>query len=1092
MRKISRNIALLLALLIPIASSALFAVQASPIDSIKTYKNIPGVTKEEISAIEAIKNSRGKVSYGHMLGPEAFTLANGTHAGFAVKLCALLSSLFDMEFVLEIHDRETLTRGIDNKQIDFTGALTPSAEHMPLYKMTRPIANRAKKIFTAAGKNAIGSEQDLDGLRIGFLGGALEAAQVLKFYPDAKFHAVHVAGIGSAVNMLQSGKIDAFVSEGVVEPLCDAYSIRSRDIFPLAYAPVSLVTANPDLQSLITVLDKFSAAGGIDKLFELYRAGKDEYARHTLHRSFTEEERAYLNILAANNRTVKVAIGRDMYPVSFFNKPEKTFQGIAVDVLSNISKLTGINFEIVKDENIPWSEMLTMLQTGKVSLASHIYAMEHKDAFLWSAIPYASARYALLSKLDSPNLASYQVPRAKVGTVRQSAFEAMYKELFSDNNLTLYDTQDDVLKALKNSDIDLLMGFSLMRRNFHEQSEIKINIYLNTLFDWRFLFNKNETILASVMNKAQAYVDTDSIMDYWVSHRYLHSKMIAEQTSSHFILIATILSIMLLVTTSSWLKHRRLSHSLDKTVQERTRELELQTEAAKVASQAKSVFLANMSHEIRTPMNAIIGMTAIGKGAIDSERMQYCFTKIEDASKHLLGIINDILDMSKIEANKFDLSLTEFNFEKMLQRVVNVINFRVDEKQQKFTLYIDDTIPKSLIGDDQRLAQVITNLLGNAVKFTPEKGSIHLDANLLGAEDGICTVLFKVTDTGIGLNNDQQAHLFQPFQQAETSTARKFGGTGLGLSISRSIVEMMGGSIWVESELNKGSSFFFTVQLTRGEEKQHRFFASDADLSKVRIMAVDDDPSVLQYFAEVARQIGISCDTALSGEDALRHIEENGDNYIYFIDWRLPGIDGVTLASKLKANSPDPDKVFVVMMSAGEWKAVEEEAKKAGVNKFLSKPLFASDIEETLNECLGCDQKDSRVDSEDIFAGQCILLAEDVEINREIVQTLLEPTLLSIDFAENGVEAVRMFSEAPEKYAMIFMDVQMPEMDGYEATRTIRSLDVPGAKTIPIIAMTANVFREDVEKCFDAGMNDHIGKPLVMNEILKKLRNYLP
>jgi len=385
-------------------------------------------------------------------------------------------------------------------------------------------------------------------------------------------------------------------------------------------------------------------------------------------------------------------------------------------------------------------------------------------------------------------------------------------------------------------------------------------------------------------------------------------------------------------------------------------------EVAEQASKAKSAFLANMSHEIRTPMNAIIGMASIGMTAGDVGRKDYCFDKINDASKHLLGIINDILDMSKIESGKFELSPSEIDFEEILHRVINVNKIRIEEKQQHFTVHIDKTIPKTLIGDEQRITQVITNLLSNAAKFTPENGSISIDTRLLKEENDVCTIQVSVADSGIGLSPEQQAGLFKSFQQAESSTSRKYGGTGLGLAISKNIVEMMGGKIWIESELGKGSTFAFTMPAKRVKEKRKKLRNSDRD------------------------------------------------------------------------------------------------AKQKVVN----------------------------------FNGRHILLAEDVEINREIVLTLLEPTLIAIDCAENGLETVRMFNEAPEKYDMIFMDVQMPEMDGYEATQRIRALPNPKAKDIPIIAMTANVFREDVEKCLAAGMNNHIGKPINLDEVLDMLGTYLP
>jgi len=516
------------------------------------------------------------------------------------------------------------------------------------------------------------------------------------------------------------------------------------------------------------------------------------------------------------------------------------------------------------------------------------------------------------------------------------------------------------------------------------------------------------------------------------------------------------------------------------------------------ASKAKSEFLSNMSHEMRTPLNAITGMTTIGKNAKDMERKDYALDKIEVASTHLLGVINDVLDMSKIEANMLELSPVEFIFEKMLQKIVTVVNFRIEEKKQKFSIHIDKAIPKTMIADDQRLAQVVTNLMINAVKFTPEQGSISLNAQFMGEENDLCTIQISVSDTGIGISEEQQKRLFSSFQQAESSTTRKFGGSGLGLAISKSIVEMMSGRIWIESELDKGSTFIFNVKMKRGTDKEQGLLAPGLNLNDVRIMVIDDDPDVLEYFEEITQGLGLSCKTAKNGEEALKLVGQNGAYHIYFVDWKMPDMNGIQLTRELKARSPE--NTIIIMISAYEWTVIAEEAKQAGVDKFLSKPLFPSSIADVINEALGVDRnkiEEAGADITGIFAGRRILLAEDVEINREIVQALLEPTELQIDFAENGVEAVRMFTEAPNRYDLIFMDVQMPEMDGYEATRRIRDIEAswgmnkserPGR--IPIVAMTANVFREDIKKCLDAGMDSHVGKPLDFNEVIKRLRNY--
>jgi len=515
-------------------------------------------------------------------------------------------------------------------------------------------------------------------------------------------------------------------------------------------------------------------------------------------------------------------------------------------------------------------------------------------------------------------------------------------------------------------------------------------------------------------------------------------------------------------------------------------------DAAEKANEAKSAFLANMSHEMRTPMNAIVGMTAIGKAAADLQKKDYAFEKIEGASAHLLGVINDILDMSKIEAGMFELSRAEFSFEAMIQKVVNVVNFRVEEKRQVLSVHIDEKIPDMLVCDDQRLFQVIANLLSNAVKFTPEGGAIRLNAHYEGQDGELVIVRIEVIDTGIGISTEQQTHLFESFQQAESSTTRKFGGTGLGLAISKRIVEMMEGEIWLKSEPGRGSTFAFTIRARRGTAVSRKDTAPDLDWAGIRVLAVDDAPDILEQFQEIARKIGFTCDTAANGQEALDRIARSAPYDVYFIDWKMPGMDGMELTRRIKADKGTPS--VVIMISAQDWNMLANEAQSAGTDAFLPKPLLPSAVADCIRASLrrekGTEKKNTPAERAS-FAGHCILLAEDVELNREVVLTLLESAELTVDCAENGVEAVRMFSAAPERYGMIFMDLQMPEMDGYEATRRIRALPVPQARQIPIVAMTANVFREDVEKCLATGMNGHMGKPIDFNEMLKNLHKYL-
>jgi signal transduction histidine kinase/DNA-binding response OmpR family regulator len=510
---------------------------------------------------------------------------------------------------------------------------------------------------------------------------------------------------------------------------------------------------------------------------------------------------------------------------------------------------------------------------------------------------------------------------------------------------------------------------------------------------------------------------------------------------------------------------------------------------ATAASEAKGVFLSNMSHEMRTPMNTIMGMASIGKNSPNLERKDYALGKIEEASSHLLGVINDVLDMSKIEANKLEIVLADFSFEKMLKKSVNAICIRMEQKQQKFQVIIDGKIPYMLVGDDQRLTQVIINLLSNAVKFTPEGGQISLSAFLEEEKDGICTIAIEVSDTGIGISPEQSERLFNAFEQADSGTSRKFGGTGLGLVISKRIVEMMGGEIGVVSELGKGAKFRFSFKAERCKDSPGTLLDPSVNWETMKVLAVDDAEEVLSYFTEIFKRYGVSCDTAISGDAAMERIRETGGYDIYFVDWKMPGMNGIELSKQIK-NFNKNKKAVVIMISATEWAIIRDEAEGAGIDKFLMKPLFASDIMDCMNVCLGVGgssmSKRRRTVKYGEFKGCRILLAEDVEINREILLANMENTDVEIDCAENGVEALRLLAESPKKYDLVFMDVQMPEMDGLEAARRIRE----NGNKIPIIAMTANVFREDVERCLAAGMDDHIGKPLDMDNVFKKIRKY--
>jgi signal transduction histidine kinase/AmiR/NasT family two-component response regulator len=969
-----------LLLLAAFVSAGCFSPQDEPspeIFSIKTYRDIPGITEQEIAVIEALKSSKGSFSYGSSLTTESFILPNGTNSGFTSLLCELLTDLFGIPFIQKSYGWDSLMEGFNNRTVDFTGDLTPTPERSQIYYMSTPIAERSLTVFLKNGGRRIKTSEDINGLKIGFFAGTITSQSVRAVYPALSFQAVPLQNSEEIAQKLFEGEIDAFITDSVVSyDFIDYDFITGVDALPYVYTPVSLATANPALEPVISAVNKYILAGGIDELHRLYAIGEQEFAKYSFSRFLSRDERDYIANMIAEGAKVPIALETDNYPLSFYNREDREFQGIVPEILDEVSLLSGIEFQVVNEIDTPWGEILQMLESGKAVIVSDLaYTPERSGRFLWSEHAIAVFSYALLSKADYPDLKLYQVVRETVGIERTTSFEDVFKSLFPNHEKIMYfDSTAQAFDMLRQGKVNLLMSSEseiLTLTNYYEQSGYKANITFPSPVREAFVgFNKNENVLRSIIDKALSLIDIDAHTREWKSRTFNYERKYAEERSIYLGVFSSVLAALLIVLIVLFVKNKKTNVHLQ--------------EAKVLAEQsnlAKSTFLAQMSHEIRTPMNAIIGMTSIGMSADDPERKEYCFKKIEDASKHLLGVINDILDMSKIEANKLELSPAAFSFEKLIGRVVNVVNFQVDKKEQKLEVDIDSNIPDGLVGDDQRLAQVITNLLSNAVKITPEGGHITVNARLLGEENEVCTLLVEVRDTGIGIKAEQQNLLFLPFQQVDSNTARKFGGTGLGLAISKRIVELMGGKIWVSSDPGKGSVFTFTVRLKRGEGERAE--------------------------TEVSRQ-----------QDA------------------------------------------------------------AG-----------------------------------LYKGRRVLLVEDMEINREIVLALLEPTLLEIDCAENGIEAVRTFSEAPDKYDLIFMDVQMPEMDGYEATRRIRALEeklkepsasftegethsLPTAsrttrKQVPIIAMTANVFREDIEKCLKAGMNDHVGKPLAIEEVLDRLYKYL-
>ena len=516
---------------------------------------------------------------------------------------------------------------------------------------------------------------------------------------------------------------------------------------------------------------------------------------------------------------------------------------------------------------------------------------------------------------------------------------------------------------------------------------------------------------------------------------------------------------------------------------------------AQKANDAKRDFLSRMSHEIRTPMNAIIGMSAVAFNYLDDKkRTADCLSKITFSSKHLLMLLNDVLDMSKIENGKLNIRQELFDLKNLVTSLADINYGLATAKGLAFEIVISGFKDELLLGDSMRVNQILLNLLSNAIKFTPKGGSVRLEIRMLRSASDKIWLRFIVKDSGIGMKKEFLEHLYEPFEQADNGIARKYGGTGLGMAITKNLVAIMDGTIEVESQEGAGTTFM--VDLPFGVSKVDKKTA--AEMEEMRVLVVDDDNDTCEHAAVLLKGMGVNVDWALNGFEAIEKVrsacEDDGRCYdVCFIDWCMPELDGIETARRMR-RYVGPD-VLIIIISAYDWSGIEEQAKAAGVNAFIAKPFFASNLYNTL---LTVSRKPelgfSAVGNKETydFGGKKVLLVEDNELNMEIASELLTFVNLQVEHAENGKVAVDIFRNSKEKeYALIFMDIQMPLMNGYDAARCIRSSEHPAAGTIPIIPMTANAFNDDVQAAFDAGMNGHLAKPIDVEVLYKTIARYI-
>ena len=932
-------------------------------DILHDFRDIPGITAAEIAAIEALQQQYARLTYGMLSSTETFIQEDGSVGGYSALFCQWMSEIFGITFVPRIYDWNSLITGFEDKKIDFTGELTSTPERLEKYFMTGTFTERTIKAFRRQGGYSFSEIAKRRRIRYAFLDGSNTMDTVLRS-SEFDFEPVMVDSEKEAMVKILNGTVDAFLGE---EHSAAAFpdEIEGENIFPVIYSPVSFSTARQDLEPIVRVFDKYLQSGAFLHLITLYNQGLEDYRRYKFLASLSDEEKAFLAAHRAGGTPIAMAAEYDTYPACFYNNEENAWQGIAIDVLERIKDLSGLEFQVANRPGETWEELFNRLKTGNVALITElIYTTDRKGRFLWTDKPYSVDYYALLSRIEHEDVNINQILYSRVGHIKDTAYADVFKEWFPDHkDITEYNTVAEGFAGLDSGEVDLLMAsrnLLLSVTNYYENPSYKANLVFDRTYGSSFGFHKDQSLLCSIMSKAQRLVDTDIIADRWTRKVFDYRGKLARAQVPYLAGVLILLLCVLGLTLALLKRNSQMNKKLEQIVKKRTAELEVQTAAAHEASRAKGDFLSRMSHEIRTPLNAIMGMAQIARRTAteESPRTTESIDEIIAASGHLLEILNAVLDISKIESGKFTLAREAFSLHEAMRDVVNIIVQRCNDKDIAFAANLHEIPNLHVLGDPLRLKQVLINLLGNAVKFTPAEGEVRLLVEVFDDGEKNAVISFTVSDTGIGMTPEQQARLFTPFEQADSTIASRFGGTGLGLAISQNLINQMGGHITVSSLPEQGSTFAFTLTMLKAEEG-------------------------------------------------------------------LP-----------------------------------------------ESPRIALD----------------RLD----LSGKRILLVEDILINRTIVTELLRETNVSIDEAEDGLEAVRIFEESPQgHYDLVFMDIQMPNMDGYEAARRIRASKHHDAGAIPIIAMTANAYREDIDRAIASGMDGHLPKPIDINAVKRLLAEML-
>lgn len=786
----------------------------------RDYRDIPGVTADDIAAIEKLKEKRGSFKYGAGGSTETFLAGDGSIGGFSRYFCDWLSELFGIPFVPSIYRLTNLSSEVAIGNVDFTCEFATTRELRSSMFSTDTVVKRTITRFRLLDAEPISSISMRRPLKYGFVQW-YQTARIVYLNVSEPFETFFYSRREDAIEALQSGEIDAFVMDARGEAaFVELDNVKQETFFPLVYFNGAFATANEELAPIVNVVQKFLETNGAeDFLSSMYDRGERDFRSNSFIAMLSDEEKRYIEEHVSNNIPIPFAAEYKNYPVSFYNQRERELQGIAIDILREVSALSGLTFKPTDPDTQAWADLQELFDSGEAALITElIYTRNRRERYLWPDTPYDVQQFALLSRLDTPGYALDRIGDLRVGAVRGSAFEEVFREFFPDHKrLSLYSGNEEAFDALSSGEIDLFMGSVnrlLYVTNYLERTNFKLNVTFDRSCDSSFGFGVNQAILCSIVSKAQRTIDINAIARNWKQRAFDYRRTLLEEQIPYHMAFASCMFIAVAASLYLFMINERIRKGLSNTVTTRTMQLQLQSVAAQNASHAKSEFLARMSHEMRTPLNAITGMANIAENTDDRAKSDDSADKIEKASAQLRAIIDDILKLSSIESYSHDITQSNFRVKTMLDNVVGLSETHAREKFQTIVLKIANNVPDVVTGDSTHIGQALRNLLSNAIKFSPQGEDILLDVSTQNASwlpDGYVGLCFDVTDHGIGISEEEQRHLFQAFEQIEDYKDRSHGGVGVGLAISKKLVESMGGKVLLESTAGVGSKFTMII-----------------------------------------------------------------------------------------------------------------------------------------------------------------------------------------------------------------------------------------------------------------------------------------